>query len=89
MGEGPRPPSVRSPEQFLAYADPGNIRVAFDLRIVEEGDGVVRVSTETRARGNDAAAQRTFARYWRVVYPGSAIIRRVWLEAIVAKAEQG
>ena len=85
---GPKPP-VRAPEQFLAYSAPGNIRVAFDLRIVEEGDGVVRVSTETRARGNDAAAQRTFARYWRVVYPGSAIIRRVWLDAIVAKAEQG
>ena len=85
---GPKPP-VRSPEQFLAYSAPGNIRVAFDLRIVEEGDGVVRVSTETRARGNDTAAQRTFARYWRVVYPGSAIIRRVWLDAIVAKAEQG
>lgn len=84
---GPRPP-VRSAEQFLAYSAPGNIRVAFDLCIVEEGDGVVRVSTETRARGNDPSAQRTFARYWRVIYPGSAIIRRVWLDAIVAKAEQ-
>ncbi|MBN1610049.1 MAG: hypothetical protein JW940_25710, partial [Polyangiaceae bacterium] len=82
------PPRVRTAEQFLAFASPGHVRVAFDFRIVEEGDGVVRVSTETRILGNDPEARRVFARYWRLIYPGSAIIRRVWLDAIVARAER-
>jgi len=83
------PPSVMTPEQFLAFDEPGNIRVAFNLRVVEEADGICRVSTETRALGNDPQARRVFARYWRVIYPGSAIIRKVWLDAIVARAESG
>jgi hypothetical protein len=81
-------PEVHTAEAFLAYRDPGAVRVAFDFRLVEEGDGWVRLSTETRILGTDPAARRTFARYWRLVYPGSAIIRRVWLDAIVARAER-
>ncbi|MDD5564717.1 MAG: hypothetical protein PHQ91_13470 [Thermoanaerobaculaceae bacterium] len=84
----PRPP-VTTPEQFVAFTAPDGIRVAFNLRVVDEGGGVVRVSTETRSLANDDAAQRTFARYWRIIYPGSAIIRRVWLDAIVARAARG
>jgi hypothetical protein len=82
------PPPIGTPEDFRAFNTPGQIRVAFDIRLVEERPGVVRVSTETRTLGNDAAARRVFARYWRVIYPGSAIIRRVWLDAIVARAER-
>jgi hypothetical protein len=55
---------------------------------VDEGNGVVRVSTETRILGNDADAHRAFTRYWRLIYPGSAIIRQVWLDAIIARAER-
>jgi hypothetical protein len=81
-----RPPQVTTPEQFRAFAEPGQIRVAFNIRIVDEGQGKVRLSTETRTVGNDAEAQRLFSRYWRLIYPGSAIIRRVWLDAIAARA---
>jgi hypothetical protein len=82
----PKPP-LATPEQFLAFTDRGGLRVAFNLRVVDEGDGVLRVSTETRSLANDDAARRTFARYWRIIYPGSSIIRRVWLDAIIARAE--
>lgn len=82
-------PDVHDAAAFLAFADPGNVRVAFDFQVAEEPGGVVRLSTETRILGTDAAARRTFARYWRIVYPGSAIIRRVWLDAIVRRAERG
>jgi hypothetical protein len=81
------PPPVATAEEFLAFAQPGHIKVAFNIRVSDEGGGVSRVSTETRTLGNDAGAQRVFARYWRIIYPGSAIIRRVWLDAIVSKAE--
>jgi hypothetical protein len=83
----PKPP-VTTPEQFIAFTTPDGIRVAFNLCVVDEGGEVVRVSTETRSLANDDAARRTFARYWRIIYPGSAIIRRVWLDAIVARAER-
>ena len=83
----PKPP-VMTPEQFLAFASPGGLRVAFNLRVVDEGHGVLRVSTETRSLANDGAARRAFARYWRIIYPGSSIIRRVWLDAITARAER-
>ena len=58
----------------------------FNLRAIPEGDGQVRVSTETRCLANGDEARRTFAGYWRIIYPGSAIIRRVWLDAIIARA---
>jgi len=84
----PKPP-MTTPEQFLAFTEPGGIRVAFDLRAVPESGGFVRLSTETRCLANGDEARRTFARYWRIIYPGSAIIRRVWLDAIIARAERG
>lgn len=48
-------------------------------------DGSV-VVTETRVYANSPAAQRRFAAYWRIIYPGSAIIRRMWLRAIRRRA---
>jgi hypothetical protein len=80
------PPPVATPEQFAAFAEPGGIRVVFNLRVVPEGDGMVRVSTETRCLANGDEVRRTFAGYWRLIYPGSAIIRRVWLDAIIDRA---
>ncbi len=83
----PKPP-VTTPEQFAAFTEAGGIRVAFNLRAVPDGDGAVRLSTETRCLANGDEARRTFARYWRIIYPGSSIIRRVWLDAIIARAER-
>lgn len=80
------PPDVHTPEQFRAFNRPGHIRVAFNIRIADQGDQGVLISTETRILGNDKYAQKLFARYWRLIYPGSSIIRRVWLDAIIAKA---
>jgi len=34
-----------------------------------------------------AQATRTFAAYWRMIYPGSALIRVMWLRAIRLRAE--
>jgi hypothetical protein len=79
--------AAATPEEFLKFNEPGSIRVAFNIKIVEEKPGLIRLSTETRNLGNDAHGRKVFARYWRVIYPGSAIIRRVWLDAIAAKAE--
>jgi hypothetical protein len=61
----------------FAGARPGTVRVAVNFLI----DGP-RLSTETRIEAVDDAARRAFRRYWRVVGPFSAVIRRRWLKQI-------
>jgi hypothetical protein len=55
---------------------PGTVRLAADLR-ARPGF----LSTETRVQALDADARRAFRRYWLVVGPFSALIRRRWLLA--------
>jgi hypothetical protein len=78
---------VRGEAAFLAYAEPGDVKIAFNFRVTDEG-AAVRISTETRIVGIDEAASRAFTRYWRVVYPGSAITRHAWLDAIARRARR-
>jgi len=49
------------------------------------GDGLV--TTETRVFAKTDAARRKFAVYWRIIRPGSGIIRWSWLNAIKRRAE--
>ena len=60
---------------------------AMNFLVEEEADGWCRLSTETRVFGTDDGARRRFAVYWRMIYPGSALIRRMWLQAIKRRAE--
>jgi hypothetical protein len=59
---------------------------AINFRITPAATGSV-ITTETRVYAGDAAARRRFAMYWRLIHPGSAVIRRNWLRAIRARAE--
>ena len=68
-------------EEFAAFDEPGWAKVAFNFQAT---DG--RLSTETRIRATDARSRRRFGRYWRVVMPGSALIRRDWLRAARRRA---
>jgi hypothetical protein len=54
--------------------------------IAPDGPDGSLVSTETRVFANSAGAKRRFARYWRLIYPGSALIRRMWLRAVEKRA---
>ena len=69
--------------QSFAAAGPGMVRVAADIRAIPVGGGCV-LSTETRVQAVDDAARRAFRRYWIVVGPFSALIRRRWLRAVEA-----
>ena len=46
------------------------------------------ISSVTRVYGNNAPIVRRFAVYWRLIHPGSDIIRRMWLRAIKRRAEE-
>ena len=76
-----------TPAAFRALAGPGFARAAMNFHVAPDGRGGSVVSTETRVHATDAATRRRFAAYWRVIYPGSAIIRRSWLQAIRWRAE--
>ncbi len=78
-----RPPS---PEDF-SRAEPGWARAVMNFRVSEDGGGWTRLTTETRVFATDGGARRRFAAYWRLIYPGSSLIRVTWLRAIRARAE--
>jgi len=71
----------------LLLATPGNAVATINFRVRDEGNGTCTVTTETRVFATDDAARRRFARYWRVIYPGSSLLRYTWLRAIRARAE--
>ena len=70
------------PALFRTLGQPGFARAVMNFRVVPEPDGWTRVTTETRVHAVDRPTQRQFAQYWRVIYPGSWIIRWSWLRAI-------
>jgi hypothetical protein len=84
-----RLPRVSRPEprDFTEFDRPGFCKVAMNFRLRDEGGGWVRLTTETRVFALDASARRRFAAYWRVISPGSAFIRRMWLDAVKRRAE--
>jgi hypothetical protein len=75
-------------ERFAALADPGFAKAAMTFRWRDEGGGVTRLVTETRIFATDEGARRRFGVYWRLIYPGSSLIRYGWLAAIRARAER-
>jgi hypothetical protein len=76
-----------SADEFASFDEPGFAKAVVNLH-ARAVDGGTVLSTETRVKLTDAEARRTFRRYWRVVMPGSALIRRAWLRAIRKRAER-
>lgn len=83
------PPGTRgvlTPQVFQRDLPPGFALATMNFVVAADGPDRSFVSTETRVFANSTAARRQFAAYWRVIYPGSAIIRRMWLRAIQRRA---
>jgi hypothetical protein len=81
-----RAPRVTTPDEFLAFDEPGYAKATLNFHAQAEGGGC-RLVTETRITATDAAARRKFGLYWRLIRPGSGLIRRTWLAAIQRRAE--
>ena len=79
-------PTIRDTRQFVAFEEPGYAKVAMNF-FVEPADRGTWLTSETRVMTTDAISRRRFALYWRVIYPGSAYIRRSWLRAAKRRAE--
>lgn len=74
-----------TPQTFLK-PPPGYAVAAMNFLVMPDGANGSIVSTETRVFANGSATRRRFAAYWRVIYPGSALIRRMWLRAVRDRA---
>jgi hypothetical protein len=84
---GGRDVQLRTPEDFVRFDQPGYAKAVLNFEVQPE-NGTCRVSTETRITTTDPRARRIFGRYWRLIYPGSALIRRSWLAAIQRRAQR-
>lgn len=72
------------PQRFQALQ---TVKAAMNFRVISLPGGHCRLITETRITAYSAFGRRAFATYWRLIYPGSAVIRRMWLRAIRRRAE--
>ena len=75
-------------EEFERFDAPDHAKAVMDFHVQPTPGGCL-LSTETRIKATDGDARRSFGRYWRIIHPGSALIRRVWLRAVRRRAEQG
>jgi hypothetical protein len=75
------------PTDLRDFAEPGWAKAAFNFQVERVGGRTV-LTTETRVATTDERARRSFGCYWRVIHPGSALIRMAWLRAIRRRAER-
>jgi hypothetical protein len=89
VGRPPGPRERVTPQTFAQPLPPGFALAAMNYVVTPDGrDGSV-VSTETRVFANSPAARRRFAAYWRLIYPGSALIRLMSLRAVERRVAGG
>jgi len=86
------PPGVRlavgsDPASFVALDQEGFAKAAIAFLITPQADGWATLRTDTRVWATDPVSRDRFARYWRVIAPGSAVTRLMWLRAIKVRAE--
>lgn len=86
------PPGVRlaitpTPDSFKTLTLPGFAKATLAFRVEPWRDGWSVLRSETRVSATDYVSRATFARYWRVIAPGSALVRLMWLRAIKIRAE--
>ena len=82
-------PQIADAEEFLTFDRADYAKATLSFHVGEDrGEGCVEVTTETRIYIPDPVTRRKFAVYWRLVHPGSAFLRRMWLRAVKRWAEQ-
>lgn len=62
------------------------VNATMNFLITPEASGT-NLSTETRVYADSKRGERAFTIYWRMIQPGSDIIRRMWLRAVKIRAE--
>jgi len=76
------------PDGFLAFDEPGYVKIAWTVRADPAGPGHSVFRTETRAIATDSVSRAKFRRYWSFVSPGIVVIRWLMLGPVRAEAER-
>ncbi len=85
----PTAPRISQAQEFVDFAQPGYAKSTINFQLEPTADGTAtKIRTETRIYAPDAPTRQKFAAYWRLIYPGSALIRVMWLRAVKRRAEQ-
>ncbi|MFI5098543.1 MAG: hypothetical protein ACHQT6_11280 [Candidatus Acidiferrales bacterium] len=78
---------ARTVQEFADDREQGGVKMAFDFNVEEAEEGWSTISTETRVVALDDFTRRGMGRYWRLIVPGSGLLRLQWLEGIKKRAE--
>jgi len=81
-------PILSSPAAFASFDQRECVKVAFNLKVDDAGNGWTTVRTETRLHALDPESRRATAVYWRLIYPWSGMLRTMWLQAARNRAEK-
>jgi hypothetical protein len=81
-----RAAGVHTAQEFIDYREDGAVKTAFDFRAEDAGGGWTTITTETRMMVHSDST-RGLAIYWRLIVPGSGLLRRQWLGGIKRRAE--
>ena len=80
--------SALPPEEFVAFHEPGFVKIVVVIAAVpvDESTSIFRI--ETLVATTDALARERFRRYWAVFSPGILLIRQLALGAVKRTAEE-
>jgi hypothetical protein len=76
-----------TPEIFHKQLPLGVALATMSFLVTPNDHGGSTITSVTRVYANSPSTVRRFAIYWRIIHPGSDIIRRSWLRAIKRRAE--
>lgn len=76
-----------SSQNFREFNEKGFDKAAWNFSL-DEADGEICLTTETRIKCLDAESRKKFGFYWTFIQPFSALIRKEILKAIKLRAEK-
>lgn len=79
---------IASGSAFRALDQPGIAKLVLNFAVEPRGQGLCRLSTETRVVCVDAGARARFTPYWYLIRPVSGLIRRRTLTSIRRSSEK-
>jgi len=81
------PLDFASPEEFIAFDEPGNAKTVARFEVWDENDAT-RIETETLVVGTDPSSTKKFAIYWTIIRGPSGLLRRSWLAGVDRRASR-
>ena len=79
--------AARTVQEYAVDREPGGVKIAYHFNVEDTGGGWSTISAETRVVALDDATRRGMGRYWRLIVPGSGLLRLQWLAGIKKRAE--